>query len=483
MIEPVTSRGQILQRSDTFFAPATIETMFWRPRFIVNTPLMQHVPFLFWLVGAVRPRSAAVFGAGNGVALFALCQAMDKLNIAGRCLGIGFWTEDDGTKEDTVPVTLRDHANQLYDDIVDWRCATSPRDALAAIAPGSLDLLFIDACDLRNSQLPSPEEWLKVLHQDGVLVIHGQPSSGQGWAGIVQALSDARPVISFPDEQGLAVLPLSDNQPARLQTLVDISDHGVLPGEIGLFFRRLGQGHLAVARQIDVSLQNQELTSTLSTAQQERDDALNSGAEMREAYNLRSRKLADLQEALFDRDNRLAGIEPQLETAQQEITRLQAELDKSHQSAASAQAALEQERNTRFSETAALVAQMEAARLQAKTRTEADATQAQTQITSLQQELNKSRQSISAAKTALEQERNTHFSETAALTLRLEALLGEHKKAEAASAAKLQKLLRENKRLGSKNTALTRRVDELMSSTSWRITAPMRKVKSALRRP
>ncbi|MFA7668686.1 MAG: class I SAM-dependent methyltransferase [Burkholderiaceae bacterium] len=438
MIEPVKSRDQLPQRADTFFAPATTETLFWRPRFIANTPLMQHVPFLFWLVGAVRPRNLAVCGSGNGVGTFALCQAMDKLNIAGRCLGIGFWSDGEDGKAGPVPAALRNHASQLYDDILQWRSETSAREALAGIAPGSLDLLFIDACDLPDGELPRAEEWLSALRQDGVIMVHGDPAA-DGRAGAVQALSGGRPVISFADEQGLVVLPLGESPPARLRALLEISDHGALPGEIALFFRRLGQGHLAVAQQIEASGQSRKLTSSLSAMRRERDKALNTVKELREAYEARSRKLSDLQAELYDRESRLAEAQPQIEAAQYEASRLAAELQ-----------------HTR----------------------ETEAVTAQARITELQQDLDKARQATVAAKAELARERETRFHETAALTRHMESLRHAKQQAE----AQTQKALQETERLKAEKAVLTQQVVDLMNSTSWRVTAPMRKVKTVLSR-
>lgn len=459
MIEPIKSRDHLLpQRSDILFAPATIETMFWRPRFIVDTPQMQHAPFLFWLVAALRPLNVAVFGSGNGAAQFALCQAMDKLNLAGCCLGIGFWADQNTGKAGPVPATLRDHASQLYDDIVHWRIESSPREALAAIAPGSLDLLFIDACDLPEGELPRAEEWLRVLHRDGVIVVHGKLSVDDG-----RNLSGKLPVISFPDEQGLVVLTLSDAPPPRLRALQEASDQGTLPGEIGLFFRRLGQGHLAVARQAVTAEENRTLTSTLSDLRRERDEALTLGKEMREAYEARGRKLSELQEEFIERETRLAGFEQQIEANRQEASVLAAKL--------------KIEREARSVEVVALAAQMETARQQHEQMladAKADAG-AQVQIIELKQELDKARQKSARAGADLERERKTRFSETAALTRHMESLRHTAQKAEA-------ELQQESKRLKTENARLEKQVTDLLNSTSWRVTAPMRKFKSAFSR-
>ncbi|MFC0342495.1 class I SAM-dependent methyltransferase [Paracoccus niistensis] len=576
MIESSRSHDQLPQRADTFFASATNETVFWHPRFSSNTPMMQHVPFLFWLVGAVRPRNIAVFGSHDGVALFALCQAMDKLNIPGRCLGIGFWTNDEIDERGLVPAGLRDHASQLYDDLVHWCCDRSVHEALAEIAPGSLDILFIDASNLPSGEFPLAEDWLRPLHRDGIIVVYGKLASADSPGGALEALSAGRSIILFPDEPGLAVLPLTDEQPSRLRALLEISHQGVLPGEVRLFFRRLGQGHLAVAQKTELSGQNHKLTLSLSAMQHERDEIVNVEKELRDAYEARSRKLANLQAELFDGRNELTQLKLQLadakataEAVHAQISELQQELDGARQLATEISAELERERATRFNETAALTAQLEADRQQHEMSladAKATAEVVQAQISDLQQELDGARQLATEVSAELERERATRFNETAALTAQLEADRQQHemsladakataevvqaqisdlqqelggarqlatevsaelvreratrfnetaaltaqlevlrnaKEAEEAFAARLQdeiqklkallnaeeaeeafaaRLQDEIQRLKEENIALSQRVDDLMNSTSWRVTAPMRKVRSALSR-
>lgn len=510
--EPVKSHDYLPQPGEEFFTSAAIETVFWRPRYIVDTPVMQHVPFLFWLVGAVRPRNVAVFGSGNGAALFAVCQALDKLNISAHCLGVGFWREGERGK---IPAPLRDHANQIYDDIVRWRCETSVRQALNGIAQGSLDLLFIDVSDLPKDELPSAEEWLGLLHKDGVIVVHGELTSGNGWGGLLQSLPGKQAIITFPDEEGLIVLARGDDQPSRLRALLEVSDHGILPGEVGLFFRRLGQGHVAVAQQIKVSRENRKLISSVSAMRDERDEALNTGKELCEAFEARSRKLSELQTELFDCQNKLAQSEMQLEAAQREVSRsvaelqsvreahsveksgliaqleeakqqhtnavedakakgeaekrtqltgLSQELETARKTVDSIRAELERERKTRFEETAALVAQLEETKQQHASAVESAKAEAQAQLTGLSQEL--------------ETARKARFAETAALATQLEVLRQEN----VAGASSVARLCREIQQLKDENASLSQRVEGLMNSTSWRITGPLRKAKTALSR-
>lgn len=74
-----------------------------RARYLEDSPFLHHLPFLFWLIDILRPRSIAQVGALDPVAYFAICQAMDKLNVEGHSFGIKF----DGE----IPGTTRNHNN------------------------------------------------------------------------------------------------------------------------------------------------------------------------------------------------------------------------------------------------------------------------------------------------------------------------------------------------------------------------------------
>lgn len=399
MSEPVKSRDQLPLQSGSFFTPQMTDTVFWRPRFMTDTPLMPHAPFLFWLVKTVRPHNVAVFGGGDAAALFALCQAMDKLNIAGRCLGVGFR----GDSVTGIPDALREHAEMLYDDLLSWRSDSDPREAMAVIAPSSLDLLFIDASELPEGGMPSLEDWESLLHPDGIIIIHGEPATGPAQGHALQALAAGRPVMSFPEDQGLVILPLGDNQPAPLQALLQACRHGLLPNEISLFFRRIGQGHLAAAQ--------------YARAQQ-------TGTELRIAYEGASSRAADL--------------EAQLAEALQAVSKITAEL--------------ELESRTRFAETAALTRHLET--------------------------LRKGKQPA-PANTELQQGTDAVRKTNAELRRQLEALRQGEQPPVGPSFRKLQQ---DVQRLRAENAALTQQVSDLRSSTSWRVTAPMRRVKSVFTR-
>jgi predicted nucleic acid-binding Zn-ribbon protein len=402
----------VLISQDTFFTPRSIEPMFWRPRFMPASPTLAHTPFLFWLCGSVRPSETAVLGVGDGVAYFALCQAIDTLNLPGLCHGHGYWASAQGEPAPSpVPTAISAHADQLYDDrsvLKAW-----PAD-WGQIDKNSLDLLFVDLCNLPAGEEFRLESWLDLLTPDGVLVLHGtndiqfQPDSRQ----LLADYTAEKPKIRFMSGNGLIALPLGRSV-HRLQSLLDISPNGRVPRDIARMFRRLGEGVMAKAEHSTASRKTKEAEKALKTLQRTQEELKGNLEELQTAYLERHRTIANAQSRLFEANE-------QLKTSKLEIMRLEEQIEKS-----------------------------------------------KTQASEHNADGNQSR--LRHAEEALEEERRIRFSETAILTRKLEDM--RH-----ASEVMVKKL-------ETRTKTAELQVTELQNSTSWRITKPIRILKSAFGRP
>ena len=73
------------------------EASFWRPNRIKLSAWIEHVPFAFWLVEALRPSSIVELGTYSGTSYAALCQAVHTLGLETRCYAIDTWKGDKQT--------------------------------------------------------------------------------------------------------------------------------------------------------------------------------------------------------------------------------------------------------------------------------------------------------------------------------------------------------------------------------------------------
>ena len=260
-------------------SPLASKMLFWRARYVRQSEALYHLPFLFWLVEALRPARAVVLGVGDGVAHFALCQAVDKLDLATRIHGIDLWPADPGPAEagptdpgptdpgpanqksadqkptdqppavpdpakpppgagpgpgpvpgaagPEVPATIRAYNASTYAEI---SCieAMDQSALLARTAAGSVDLLYVDLAVTAQVADALTYAWPTKLSQRGVMLLHG---TGRNFAspaaqGLLAQLGHSRQTISFQAGDGLLVLLWGPEQPYRLTRLATLAGQG-----------------------------------------------------------------------------------------------------------------------------------------------------------------------------------------------------------------------------------------------------------------
>src|SRR5258708_4194521 len=73
---------------------STSSASFWLPDLMVASAWLEHAPFAFWLVDALRPSSIVELGVHHGFSYFAFCQAVQRLEIKAQCVAIDTWRGD-----------------------------------------------------------------------------------------------------------------------------------------------------------------------------------------------------------------------------------------------------------------------------------------------------------------------------------------------------------------------------------------------------
>jgi len=413
--------------SDWLQPTASAQSLFWQPNFVANSELLQHLPFLFWAIETIRPQDAAVIGVGEGVGHFGICQAFDELTLPGCCRGFGFWGATDSREQfGPVPENLITYNAAHYDDISALMACRDVVEAVETIPEHSLDLLLIDLESSPAFASPLPPLWLARLKKRGLLILHGsnrlesQKTPREFWGQLV----GNAPSIRFNDGQGLTLALIGDHPPSDLLQMIGHSSGDIPPPEVHRVFHRLGKGLMFQASTAQARKESALTAKTLATTRRQVLQTMGALEELREAYDLRSRSLAETQALLFDHT-----------------------IDK---------ASAQQERTHRFRETAELTRMLEE-----------QAASSKREITGLKSELSSSVREIEALKhevtllkrevVSLERVQATTESE---LTTREKALV--------ATQAQLARC--------------NARCEALLSSTSWKLTAPIRKIKNPFHR-
>ncbi len=197
-----------------FLSPAAL----WVPDHLPASAWIEHAPFAFWLVDALRPRRLVELGVGHGFSYLCFCQAIDRLRLDAQATGVDPWAGEDATFHEVSALNRRFEA-----------FSTLVRDteevARGAVAPGSVDLLHIDLGGEPAATAAALEDWRLLLAEDGVLLLHGVNPDQDG-GGTYRLFDDLRsrvPSLHFAAGRGLGLVVPGGVVPVALRPLLKAS--------------------------------------------------------------------------------------------------------------------------------------------------------------------------------------------------------------------------------------------------------------------
>ena len=413
--------------------PLPSRVLFWPARFLRGSPMLHHLPLIFWLVEAIRPRLAVGLEVGDGVGYLGLCQAVDKLGLGCRCLGFGDWSGADGAANGAangagqgaagpVPGDIATHHDAFYGDISRIEPA-APESVAGRLRDGAVDLLLLDGPRTAAQTDMLIRDWPRKMSDRGVIVLHGLDTHLATAAGraFVARLRGHYPSITFPAGAGLEVVLYGPRQSTRLQSLAALAPDDPASSGVQAVFGRLGR-----AQHTDWRCQAAEAAAAEARARAEAEAAARQAAEARAgrldtAYAARHDQIARLQARMFDRE---AALEARIEAAE---AAARAEAEAAAAEIARLTEALEAERTaTAAAETAAGNASTEAARLTEALEAERAAREAlretaRAEAEAAAAEIARLTESLEAAHAAAREAAGRDAAEAARLTEALEA--------------------------------------------------------------
>lgn len=213
--------------------------MFWQPDYREASPWLEHLPFLFWLVEALRPQQAVGLGV-ESVAHFAVCQAASRLRLGTRCFMVGVHEEDAASKQDAE--AIRAYAADHFSTISQWLEAT-PIRAIDQFDEGSIDLLLLHVEADDNSVDYLLDRWLSKLSTQGVVVVPGVARREPGCLVFraFETLKARYPHFVFHHAGGLGIIAVGDNLPPLLKNLLSSLESAASTQVVQDVFARLGR--------------------------------------------------------------------------------------------------------------------------------------------------------------------------------------------------------------------------------------------------
>jgi GT2 family glycosyltransferase len=241
---------------------------FWTPVHVMESAWLEHGPFAFWLIEAIRPRTVVELGTHRGFSYLAFCQAVQTLGLDTACYAIDTWKGDDhaGFYDDSVwreLSTINDRHYRGFSTLI--RSLFS--DALPYFGDGTVDLLHIDGRHGYEDARADFESWVPKLSDRAVVLFHDTNVRERGFGvwRLWQDLAREHPSFEFIHGHGLGVLAVGPAVPGGLSPLLRATAAETAATRSA--YARLGRAVSTQLEQSRASQQNTGLTAAITEAQ------------------------------------------------------------------------------------------------------------------------------------------------------------------------------------------------------------------------
>jgi hypothetical protein len=218
------------------------------PTRLVQSAWIGHIPFAFWIIDALRPRSVVELGTYNGCSYSAFLQAISVLGSSASCYAVDTWKGD---------AHAGYYGEEVYQDLLAYHDARyggfsrllrmSFDEALTYFSDGSIDLLHIDGLHTYEAVSHDLRTWLPKASKRGLILMHDINVRERGF-GVWRAweeVSAKYPSFAFLHCHGLGVAWVgSDDMPDAIAWLTSLSHEGdqAIVDAVRSYFHRLGSG-------------------------------------------------------------------------------------------------------------------------------------------------------------------------------------------------------------------------------------------------
>jgi tetratricopeptide (TPR) repeat protein len=211
-VQPETSVPPIPLNAVPFRVPEHMPVSAW----------IEHLPFMFWIIDALRPHSFVELGTHTGASYCAACEAVRTLRLDCRCYAVDTWQGDEhaGFYGAEVLADLRAHHDARYSGFS--RLVQSTFDEAAPhFADGSIDLLHIDGLHSYEAVRHDFDTWRPKLAENAVVMLHDTNvrERGFGVSRLWAEIAEGRPHFEFLHGHGLGVVAMGEPPTPALAAL------------------------------------------------------------------------------------------------------------------------------------------------------------------------------------------------------------------------------------------------------------------------
>jgi GT2 family glycosyltransferase len=213
-----------------------------------------HIPFAFWIVKTLRPACLVELGTHTGNSYFAFCQALNVFCPGARAFAVDTWQGDDHAGH---------YGEEVFSDVSRFNAAHFGQfstlirntfdDARAYFpdggATGGIDLLHIDGLHSYEAVRHDFDTWRGALSPRAVVLFHdiNVRERNFGVWKLWEELRATYPGFAFDHSNGLGVLGVGPDQDPELRALFSLGADGA-----ARFRRRIAARGEAFQRQADL---------------------------------------------------------------------------------------------------------------------------------------------------------------------------------------------------------------------------------------
>jgi glycosyltransferase involved in cell wall biosynthesis len=237
---------------------------FWPPNQVGPQPAwLEHAPFAFWLIEALRPSTLVELGTHGGFSYFTFCQAVERLQLETRCFAVDTWRGDEhaGFYGEEVYEDVRRYHDSRHSSFSTLVRATFD-DAVHQFPDGIIDLLHIDGRHLYNDVKHDFETWRHKLSDRSVVLFHDTNVHERdfGVFRFWRELCLEHPHFEFLHGHGLGIVGIGGRLPHTIDALLRASGDARAVSQIRGVYSRLGSTITLelVAREQKSELRRQE---------------------------------------------------------------------------------------------------------------------------------------------------------------------------------------------------------------------------------
>lgn len=204
---------------------------------------IEHLPFAFWIVEALRPRLLVELGTHSGTSYCGFCEGIRHLHLETRCFAVDTWKGDAhaGFYGEEIFRELSRYHDESYSAFSRLVRATFD-EAAGRFEDGTIDLLHIDGQHFYEDVKHDFETWAPKLSPRAVVLMHDTNVRERGFGvhRFWSELAARHPSFEFLHGHGLGVLGFGNEIPTAVKQLFTAAESPALRTSIRECYARLG---------------------------------------------------------------------------------------------------------------------------------------------------------------------------------------------------------------------------------------------------